>query len=185
MQRKLLIAGSLAALCAVTGCTAPTGDATNSATRTAAPEPTASQTPTASPSAAPTTPPGPRREADAVVGTIVRFTSDDAVVDVTITADNPTTRDLLSTLPLTLSVEEFAGREKISYLPRELETAGSPGWDPANGDLIYYVPWGNLGFFYNAAGGYSDDVIQIGTFSATLEQLTGLEGGGVTVEALE
>jgi hypothetical protein len=179
MQRTLLIAVSLAAVCAMTGCTGTTGDAADSATR-AAP-----QTPTASPSAAPTTPPGPGPEADAVVGTIVRFTSDDAVVDVTITADNPTTRDLLSMLPLTLSVEEFAGREKISYLPGELETAGSPGWDAANGDLIYYVPWGNLGFFYNAAGGYSDDVIQIGTFSASLEELTRLEGDGVAVEIIE
>lgn len=156
----------------MTGCTTPSGDATVSASP-AAPPPVASPPSIAKP------------EPTAIAGTIVRFTSDDALVDVTITSDNPTTRDFLSMLPLTLALEEFDGREKISYLPRELETSGSPGSDAANGDLIYFVPWGNLGFFYNAPGGYSDDVIQIGTFSATRAQLTALEGDDVTVEAIE
>jgi hypothetical protein len=48
-------------------------------------------------------------------------------VDVTIGEDNPAVRDFLSMLPLTLTVEEFAGREKISYLPRELRHRDSPG----------------------------------------------------------
>ena len=62
--------------------------------------------------------------------------------------------------PLKLSVEELAGREKISYLPRKLKTKGSPGSDPENGDLIYYAPWGNLGFYYDAAGiGFSRDTV--------------------------
>ena len=75
----------------------------------------------------------------------------------TIDEDNPAVRDFLSMLPLTLTLEEFAGREKIAYLPRELAHGGSPGSDPEDGDLIYYVPWGNIGFYYNTAGiGYSD-----------------------------
>jgi hypothetical protein len=115
---------------------------------------------------------------------IVRFSSGDAHVDVTITEDNPTARDFLSMLPLALTLEEFAGREKIGYLPRELETAGSPGHDPDDGDLIYFAPWGNLGSYYNTEGiGHDDRVIHLGTYDATLEQLTNLEGD-VTVAAV-
>jgi hypothetical protein len=85
-------------------------------------------------------------------------------------------------LPLVLSFEEFNGREKISYLPRELDTDGSPGHDPDDGDLIYYAPWGNIGFYYNTAGiGFSDQVIHIGTYSASLDQLTQLEDSDITV----
>ena len=88
---------------------------------------------------------------DTIVGTIVRFIGPITTVDVTIVDDNATARSLLSRLPLTLEFEEFNGREKISYPPGGLDVAES-GHDPENGDLIYYVPWGNLGFYYNAAG---------------------------------
>lgn len=107
-------------------------------------------------------------------------------VNVTITEDNPTTRDFLTMLPLTLSFEEFNGREKISYLPRDLDTTGSPGHDPNDGDLIYYSPWGNIGFYYNADGiGYSDQVIHLGTYNTSLEQITRLEGNDVTVTIIQ
>jgi hypothetical protein len=120
-----------------------------------------------------------------IVGTVVRFTSDSTSVDVTIGEDNPAVRDFLSMLPMTINVEEYAGREKISYLSRELRHAGSPGSDPENGDLIYFVPWGNLGFYYNAAGiGHSDDTIHVGTYDASLDQLAELEGE-VTVATVD
>lgn len=120
-----------------------------------------------------------------VIGTVVRFSSEQTAVDVTIDQDSPAVRDFLSMLPLTLTVEEFNGREKIGHLPRGLNHAGTPGSDPEDGHLIYYAPWGNLGFYYNAAGvGYSDDVLHVGTYDAALEQLEQLEGG-VTVEVVE
>jgi hypothetical protein len=120
------------------------------------------------------------------VGTVVRFTSTNASVDVTIGEDNPATRDFLSMLPLTIGVEEYAGREKISYLPRELNHAGSPGSDPEDGDLIYFTPWGNLGFYYDTSGiDYSDQTLHIGTYNAPLDQLTLLEGDNVTVQVVE
>jgi Cyclophilin-like family len=79
---------------------------------------------------------------DAVVGQVVRFTSERTHVDVTISDDGPAVRDFLELLPLELTVEEFSGREKIADLPRELEMAGTPGSDPDDGDLIYYAPCG-------------------------------------------
>ena len=94
----------------------------------------------------------PDGTADQVAGTAVRFSAGSTAVEVTIGADHPAVRNVLAMLPLTLRLEEFNGREKIAYLPRKLAHAGSPGSDPEDGDLIYYVPWGNLGFYYNTAG---------------------------------
>jgi hypothetical protein len=61
--------------------------------------------------------------------TRVRFDAGEAEV-IVCTADNPTSRDFVSILPLSLEFEDFAGNEKISYLPRELITEGSPVANP-------------------------------------------------------
>ncbi|KQN74702.1 cyclophilin-like fold protein [Devosia sp. Leaf64] len=121
---------------------------------------------------------------DGVIGTVVRFSNDSHHVDVTIGEDNPTVRDLLSRLPLTMQLEEYAGKEKIGYFEPKLETEGSPGSDPEDGDLIYFTPWGNFGFYYNASGiGYSDLTIHLGTYEATPDELELLEGP-VTIEVV-
>jgi hypothetical protein len=145
-------------------------------------QPAASNTQSTSPEPTTTSADSDARQ---LVGTTVRFSSNTVSVDVTIGENNSAVRDFLSMLPLTITVEEFAGREKISYLPRELRHRGSPGSDPESGDLIYFVPWGNLGFYYNAEGiGYSDDTIHLGTYDASLDQLERLEGE-VTVEVID
>ena len=91
-------------------------------------------------------------EASEVAGTVVRFSAGSTSVDLTIGEDNPTVRDFLSLLPLTMTPEEYAGREEIGYFDRRLETEESPGSDPEDGDVIYFIPWGNIGFNYNTAG---------------------------------
>lgn len=114
---------------------------------------------------------------------MVRFSAGSASLDVTIDEDNPATRDFLSLLPLTLTLEEFAGREKIADLPRPLRHEGSPGSNPEDGHLIYFVPWGNLGFYYNASGiNFSEQTIHMGSYNATPEQLAHSEGKEVRVE---
>jgi hypothetical protein len=135
-----------------------------------------------------TTAPGsvPPTSADRDEGVIVRFSSPTIEVGVTVAGDNPTIRDFLSLLPLTIRFEEFNGREKISYLPRPLDTSASAGHDSEDGDLIYYAPWGNLGFYYNADGiGHDENVIHIGTYNATPADLAGLETGDVTVTVID
>ncbi len=52
--------------------------------------------------------------AESMLEIIVRFSTGLTSVDVTIDADNPAVRDFLAMLPLTLTVEEFAGREKLA-----------------------------------------------------------------------
>jgi hypothetical protein len=118
-----------------------------------------------------------------VAGTRLQFSVGGTRIIVRI-ADNPTSRNFLSILPLTLDFTDFAGKEKISYLPRELATEGSTGSAPANGDLIYYVPWGNLGFFYDSDGTYSDATIAIGTIETGYELLDQLDDGPVLVEVI-
>jgi hypothetical protein len=176
--RYFAAAGALIGALALTACSAPSTDVSTSPTTS----PTATGTPSAplSPSAS-----ASESGAQAMVGTVVRFSAGAASVDVTIGDDNPAVRDFLSLLPLTLTLEEFNGREKIATLPRKLRHDGSPGSDPEDRDLIYYLPWGNIGFYYNTDGiGYSDQTIHLGTYDATLAELEVLEGQPVTVEIL-
>ncbi|MEU5945828.1 cyclophilin-like fold protein [Micromonospora sp. NPDC047465] len=166
---NLTAAAALVLTLALAACSTPS---TDEATPTAAPSmPGASSAPLSTTSTAP-----PSIDQD-IVGTVVRFTVDSESVDVTIGVDSPATRDFLSMLPLTLTLEEFNGREKIADLPRALEYEGSPGSDPEDGHLIYFIPWGNIGFYYNTDGiGYSDQTLHLGTYNATLEELERLEG---------
>ncbi|WP_454853789.1 cyclophilin-like fold protein [Promicromonospora soli] len=180
---------SLLAACASTDPTARPG--TPSSPGAAATPSSATPAPSDTPSSAASSPrPGSdAAEGDAadydVAGTIVRFTSDDAQVDVTIGEGTPAVHDFLSMLPLTLDVEELSGREKIAYLPRELDLEGTPGSDPEDGDLIYYTPWGNLGFYYNASGvEFSDQTLHLGTYDASRDELDRLEGTDVTIEVV-
>jgi hypothetical protein len=174
LTRIAASAGTVALVALLAGCGSPSE-------QPAGPPTAASPSVTAAPSAAPA-----QEGDDAIVGTVVRFTSANTSVDVTIGEDSPATRDFLSMLPLTISLEEYAGREKISYLPRELSYEGSPGTDPEDGDLIYFTPWANLGFYYNASGiDYSDQTLHIGTYNASLDQLNLLEGDNVTVQIVE
>jgi hypothetical protein len=181
MKRRIFtVVGTAVLIATISACTpAP------EAPRSPAPTSTLPSSSSATPEATPTTSASPEAT-DQVVGTVVRFTSDRTSIDVTIGEDSPAVRDFLTMLPLELPFEELNGREKIAYLPRELDHAGSPGSDPEDGHLIYYSPWGNLGFYYNSAGiGYSDATLHIGTYTATEEQLSLLEGGTVTIEIVD
>lgn len=168
----------------LTGCNSDSG----TADATSAPSSQA-----ASPSQRPDTAPNPSAPAsspsstdESVVGTVVRFTAGDESVDVTIGQDSPATRDFLSMLPMTLELEDLNSREKIADLPRELDWQGSPGSDPKDGDLIYFTPWGNLGFYYDASGiEYSDQTLHLGTYDASEEELARFEGRETRVEIVE
>lgn len=174
--KKRDLAATIALVLPLAGCSIP-----SKGPAPVAPQPSSSQQPSASVPVAPrTSSVGP---AESVVGTVVRFTAGTDSVDVTVDQDNPATRDFLGILPLTLTLKEFNGREEIADLPRELNYEGSPGSDPEDGDLIYYTPWHNLGFYYNTAGiGYSEQTIHLGRYDATVQELGRFEGQKITVE---
>lgn len=89
---------------------------------------------------------------------------------------NPTSKDFLSLLPLTLTFEDYAGTEKISNLPKRLSDEDAPsGCKPSVGDFTYYSPWGNLAIFYRDFG-FANGLIKLGTIESGIEELAGIQG---------
>ncbi|MFI7063712.1 cyclophilin-like fold protein [Kribbella sp. NPDC050124] len=177
----MTFATSLAVTAATTGLlagctTAEVASTPSQATRSSS---APAATPASPSSATSPTVPAPRRN---LAGSVVRFASGNTQVDVTIDRDTPAARDFVSMLPLTVEFEDFSNSEKIAYLPRRLNTSGVPGSEPRNGDFSYYTPWGNIIFYYNAHGGFSDQVVRLGTYQADRDQLDALEGSSVTIQ---
>ena len=99
-------------------------------------------------------------------------------------ADNPTSRDFMTLLPLSLKLEDYASTEKIAYLPRKLSIEGAPvGVDPEVGDIAYYAPWGNLAIFYRDFG-YSVGLVKLGRFDTAVDALKVRGSLNVTIEAV-
>jgi hypothetical protein len=81
-------------------------------------------------------------------------------------ADNPTGRDLIEQLPLTLRFRDFNRVEKIAKLPRPLTMDGVPaGDDPEINDIGYYAPSGDLVLYYGDVG-YFNGIVRIGRLDA-------------------
>jgi hypothetical protein len=86
--------------------------------------------------------------------------------------NNPTTKDFLSLLPLSLTLEDYNRTEKISDLPKRLSLDNAPaGYKPAAGDITIYAPWGNLAIFYKSFS-YSNGLILLGKIESNVEALS-------------
>jgi hypothetical protein len=108
----------------------------------------------------------------------------DKVITATL-LDNATSRDFVSLLPISLTLEDYAATEKISDLPRRLSTEGAPaGSDPSIGDIAYYSPWGNLAIFYKDFR-YSSELIKLGKIDSGVEALNVRGSAKVTIERME
>ena len=84
---------------------------------------------------------------------------------------NPSARDLVSMLPLSMMIEDYSTNEKIAYLPRKLtERGAAPFAAEAPGDLCYYAPWGNLVFYYDRYR-YSPGLIRLGRLNGGITPL--------------
>ena len=84
----------------------------------------------------------------------------------TITAmmeDNAAAKDLLSRLPLEITLEDFNNTtEKIFYPDPALNTTGvKGGCAPVPGDITIYAPWKNVAIFCKSWS-HSNDLIKIG-----------------------
>ena len=114
----------------------------------------------------------------------IRLTSDGRSSTATL-IDSPTTRDFLSLLPLTLTLEDYARIEKIAYLPRKLSEEGAlAGVDPSVGDITYYAPWGNLALFYKDFG-YAKGLIRLGNMDDGVEEFNIPGSVTITIEHLQ
>ncbi len=98
----------------------------------------------------------------------IKITAGDTVLTTTLNGSQ-TSRDFMSLLPLTLSLEDYAGTEKISDLPKRLSTKNAPaGSDPSVSDIAYFAPWGNLAIFHKDFG-YSRGLIILGRLDEGIE----------------
>jgi hypothetical protein len=114
----------------------------------------------------------------------VRITIGEKVFTAALT-DSETARDFVSLLPLTLTLEDYAGTEKISDLPKKLSTKGAPaGSDPSAGDIAYYAPWGNLAIFYKDFG-YSNGLIILGKVDGDMEAFNTAGSVKATIELVK
>ena len=96
--------------------------------------------------------------------------------------DSQTARDFVSLLPLTLTLEDYAKTEKISYLPRKLSIEGAAaGSDPSVGDIAYYAPWGNLAIYYKDFG-YSNGLVILGKIDGGMEAFNAPGSVKATIE---
>lgn len=108
----------------------------------------------------------------------IRLSTPDTVLTATL-LDSATSRDFVALLPLTLTLRDYAGTEKIGDLPGPLSTADAPdGVDPEIGDLTYYAPWGNLAIFYRDFD-YSRGLVKLGSIDSGVDQLETLDGAVV------
>lgn len=100
--------------------------------------------------------------------------------------DNDVSRDFIDILPLTLTFEDYAATEKISYLDRKLAISGMPpGFEPVAGDFTYYAPWGNLAIFYRDFR-YSNNLIKLGHIEQGIDKLRNMQSSfTVLIERVE
>lgn len=69
--------------------------------------------------------------------------------------DNPTVRELVSRLPMTLAFRDYAGQEKLARLPQPLTTEGaSAGSAPQPANIGYYAPDQVLVLYYTSVAHY-------------------------------
>jgi hypothetical protein len=170
---------------------APTNPPPTVAPTTVPPTPTAlsatatNPPPTVTPTAVPPTPvPQAETVPERIDSMKIRITLEDTVMTATLT-DSQTTRDFVSLLPLTLTLEDYAGTEKISYLPQKLSTEDAPpGSDPAIGDITYYAPWGNLAIFYRDFG-YASGLVILGKIDSNVEALDVPDPIEATIELIK
>lgn len=114
----------------------------------------------------------------------IRLTIDGKAIDATL-LDNATTRDFVSLLPLTLTLEDYNRTEKVSDLPKRLSTKDAPaGVDPSRDDIAYYAPWGNLAIFYKDFQ-YSRGLVKLGRIDSGVEIFEKPEALRVTMRRLE
>jgi len=66
--------------------------------------------------------------------------------------DSKTAKDLVSLLPLTLTMNDLFGREKFGHLPRPISTDGKRTHTYEVGDIAYWSPGPDVAIYYRHDG---------------------------------
>ena len=114
----------------------------------------------------------------------LRLTIDGKAVSATMN-DNRTTRDFVSLLPLTLTMEDLFRREKFGHLPKAI-SEGRRTQTCAAGDVIYWPPGPDVALFYrDQRRPIGSDIIVIGRLDSGVEALEVHGSVRVTFERLD
>jgi hypothetical protein len=90
--------------------------------------------------------------------------------------DSTAARELYAQLPLSLTVENYGGIEKIFYPPKKLNTADTPlAQSGQAGTLAYYAPWGDVVLFYSRFGSAAG-LYELGRAVSGSDHIQGLSG---------
>src|SRR5437660_3709444 len=81
----------------------------------------------------------------------IRLKIDDKVITATLN-DSKTTRDFISLLPLTLTMNDLFHREKFAHLPRAISKEGKRSHTYEVGQVVYWSPGPDVPIFYRNDG---------------------------------
>jgi hypothetical protein len=101
--------------------------------------------------------------------------------------DSETTRDFISLLPLTLTMNDLFGREKFARLPRAISAGGKRTRTCEVGEVIYWSPGPDVAMFYRHDGQSipSPGIIVLGKIDSGVEALNVPGSVQATIELIE
>ncbi|MFE3894135.1 MULTISPECIES: cyclophilin-like fold protein [unclassified Priestia] len=115
-------------------------------------------------------------EEDSISNTRIKLTFNNKEVFVRM-YDNPASKDFLAQLPLTVTFEDYIGKEKVSILQKRLSIDDVQAEDLSKkGDFAYYGPWGNVAIFYKGLEDATNDLIILGQIESGKENVENVDG---------
>ena len=116
-------------------------------------------------------------------GMKIRLKVEDKVLTATL-VDSKTTRDFVSLLPLTLTMNDLFRREKFAHLPRAISEEGKRTHTYEVGQVVYWSPGPDVAIFYRNDGEKipNPGIIVIGKVDSGVEVLDVVGSVKVAVE---
>ena len=102
--------------------------------------------------------------------------------------DSSAAKAFYAQLPLSIEVENFGDKEKITYPPKKLNTANdTPIANSYVGTFAYYKPWGNIVMFYKdyvSGSNTGNDLYALGDVTNGKDLIEDISGT-ITISAIK
>jgi hypothetical protein len=116
----------------------------------------------------------------------IRLTVNGKAITATL-IDSETTRDFVSLLPLTITMNDLFGREKSGNLPRPISESGKRTRTYEVGDVIYWSPSAHVAIYYRHDGHSipAPGIIVMGKIDSGVDTLNVPGSVKVTIQPLD
>ena len=116
----------------------------------------------------------------------IRLRVNDKIITATM-IDSKTTRDFISLLPLTLTMNDLFRREKYAHLPKAISTEGERSHTYEVGEIAYWSPGPDVAIYYRQDGERipAPGIIVIGKIDSGVEALNVAGSVKVTIELIK